>query len=215
MLVALEGIDGSGKSTIAKRLVALGVCSGREIRVIDKHTRRPIREVYKRLIEGSADFPGPVASLLLGLADYDWVAGLAASSAQEVCVFDRYIYSVFADALALGVSLRNVRGLIDLFRPSDLTVFFRISVPEAAKRKSNISLAEAGGPSFMNRFGDRLTSFLQYQQGVADAYSVLVRERMLGSSLIELDGTAEGDSLFEAVVMALNANCPALRSDGC
>jgi dTMP kinase len=141
MLLTLEGLDGSGKTTCAAALRESGVVPGEAV-----FTREPTTTWYGEAVRRSVDDPGadPLAELFLYTADH--AAHLAdtvgpALDAGRVVVSDRYSDSRYAYQ---GASLadrfdRPVEFVRTVHRPwtrpPDATVYLDVD-PETAARRS-------------------------------------------------------------------------------
>lgn len=188
MLIAIEGIDGSGKSTLAASLACELVARNHELRFIDKHLRRPVRAAYTELCRDSREFPSALASLFVALGDFAWTSDRHAAGAVGLVLWDRYVYSAFADAFALGIRPALLEQLLPLFPQSDVTILVSIAAWEARARKSSISLAEAGGPDFVKQHRSIEDAFDAFQDSVNAGYRYLAEHRALGKQVIVLDG---------------------------
>lgn len=109
LIVALEGIDGAGKSSqcqlVAEKLRSRGV----SVSTPSSDPQRPLRRAYKNLIDHDEGFPDARISVLLGLADFAYVKQLTDDEGEaDVVLLDRYAYSTCADALALGMQPEQV-----------------------------------------------------------------------------------------------------------
>jgi dTMP kinase len=148
MLLTLEGIDGSGKSTVWRAL--------RESTVIDRpatFTREPTDSWYgeavkRSLSEGEAD---PLAELFLYTADH--AAHLArtvrpALEADELVVSDRYSdsrYAYQAAALAgvIDRPLEYIRGVHEPWtRAPDATIYLDVDPESGAERSAGTNKFE-------------------------------------------------------------------------
>lgn len=139
MLVTMEGLDGSGKTTVWERLRESGEHG-------DVFTREPTRTWYGDAVRRSieADDADPLAELFLFTADH--AAHLASTvrpalDRGEVVVSDRYSDSRYAyqGASIEGVvenPVAYIRGIHEPFtRPPDRTIYFDVD-PETGARRS-------------------------------------------------------------------------------
>lgn len=201
MDIAFEGIDGCGKSEQVARLVDGGALATPAC-AVDREG--PIRDLYRSLTETDAAFPSDLTSILLAFADHARALDRRRDLDTPVRVWHRYAYSTAADAIALGFALGEVEPLLALFPPADATVLIDVSPDAALERKGGrCSLAEAGGPSFVARYGSRARAFVEYQARVADAYAQLDAAGSLGRESIVVAGDRDAASVHEAVVAAL------------
>ena len=174
--IAFEGIDGSGKTTQLHHMETWLRGLGLDAEVVVPTPLRPVRDVYQALLESPSTFPSAHTSLFLGLADWSHTIEKGVISGQDEArfvLFHRYVYSVYSDATALGISSELLDQLIQIFPEPDLTVLLRTEPSESLKRKSMVSLAEAGGPQFLDEYETLPRAFLAFQQKVLDAYDSL------------------------------------------
>ncbi|MFB6143559.1 MAG: dTMP kinase [Halorientalis sp.] len=136
MLVTLEGIDGSGKTT---------VWEGLRESLNATFTREPTDSWYGEAVERSVtdDDADPLAELFLYTADHaDHLSRVVrpALAAGDLVVSDRYSDSRYAyqgAALADEISdaMRYVREIHEPFtRPPDLTLYFDVPAQVGAQR---------------------------------------------------------------------------------
>jgi dTMP kinase len=125
LLIVLEGIDGSGKTTQARRLVRALRRAGLEALSFREPTRgrwgREIRQKAKR-----PDSMAPEEELTLFLKDRaeDVVRNLLPSlRSKKAVVLDRYYYSTIAYQGAKGISRERIRRLNERFAPRPDLVF--------------------------------------------------------------------------------------------
>jgi dTMP kinase len=188
MFITLEGIEGCGKSTQAKRLA--GVLPGAVV------TRQPggtplglrIREL---LLTPSADGPVPEAELLLFFADraqHVFSVIRPALAAGRVVVCDRYTDSSLAyQGHGRGLPLDLLRGVHQLATGGlwpDLTLLLDIDVEESLRR-----IHARGGP-------DRLEAEkLHFHERVRDGYLAMAAAEP--ARWVVVDGRGSEDQVFE------------------
>ena len=148
MLITLEGIDGSGKTTVAEAL--------QDTLPEATFTREPTDSWYGEAVERSIDDDGadPVAELFLYAADHaDHLSRVVrpALEAGKVVVSDRYSDSRYAyqGATLDGVVRRPVeyvRGVHEPFtRAPDATLYFDVPPETGAERAGTTNKFEAAG----------------------------------------------------------------------
>jgi dTMP kinase len=138
ILVALEGIDGTGKSTQAQRLTAIFREQGYAVTALHEPTESPwgrhLREAmtagYRRLA------PSQELDLFLQDRRYDVAAHIQpALTAGQLVLMDRYYFSTIAYQGARGIDPEHIRRLNEAFAPvPDLVFLLLISPAEALKR---------------------------------------------------------------------------------
>jgi dTMP kinase len=148
MLITLEGIDGSGKTTVAEAL--------QDTLPEAMFTREPTDSWYGEAVERSIDDDGadPVAELFLYTADHaDHLSRVVrpALEAGKVVVSDRYSDSRYAyqGATLDGVVRRPmeyVRGVHEPFtRAPDATLYFDVPPETGAERAGATNKFETAG----------------------------------------------------------------------
>jgi len=95
MFIVLEGIDGSGKSTIAKRIAEHLKSTGHEIFLTEEPTTTWMGKDVRRAIEEEKN---PLSQALLFFADRAEHVEAIKKNLREgkVVISDRYVYSTFA-----------------------------------------------------------------------------------------------------------------------
>jgi len=144
-LIALEGIDKSGKATqtaiLANRLRKMG----REVETIafPEYTT-VIGRVIKRYLDGEADF-GPELRQLLYVANR-WEKHGALKlwlREEKLVISDRYSPSGIVYGLANGLNLEWMMSLEEGLPPSDLVIVVDVSVETAFERDDVRDVYEA------------------------------------------------------------------------
>ncbi len=185
LLVVLEGIDGSGKSTQARRLVG----SLRRAGVDTAFFREPTRGPWGRLIRRKAGCPRSLTAeeeLFLFLLDRrDNVERnlKPALRRKKAVVLDRYYFSTIAYQGARGISRERIRRLNERFAPRPDLVFVLDVPPE--KGLGRIEGRRRREPLFERK-----------------AYLSRVRRNFLdfkGPALVLLDGRGDPKSIAAAI----------------
>jgi len=180
--IALEGLDGSGKSTVAAAVAAhLGAA-------LMTTPGELLRGVRPRILQG---LTSPVARQAFYLATVEQasqeVRGLLARGRSVV--LDRYLLSTMVYAIQRGAALRWPE-LERRLLPADVTVFLDLPL---AVRRARLALRGAGED-------DRETLALAFDQGVRTRYLEWSTHPVVGRFVhLEL----AGDERPEAVVEAL------------
>lgn len=137
VLVALEGIDGAGKTTQAARLEA-AIRSGRRFEVV--RTKEPTDGQWGQLLRASASTGrlSPEEELALFLKDRrEHVDNLItpALAAGKVVIVDRYYFSTVAYQGARGMDPAELLRLNEAFAPEpDLLVHLDVDEEEGIRR---------------------------------------------------------------------------------
>jgi len=138
VLVALEGIDGTGKSTQAKRLFSSFSEQGYNVRLLREPTDSPWGRRLREAMGASRRLLAPSQELDLFLQDrrYDVAAHIRpALAAHQLVLMDRYYYSTIAYQGALGIDPDRIRRLNEAFAPvPDIVLVMLLSPAQALER---------------------------------------------------------------------------------
>ena len=137
-LIAVEGIDGSGKTTIAKRIVEW--LSMRNISALytSEPTKSPIGSLIKEKIISAETRQDARIEALLFAADRLWHVVneiLPSLSKSIIVVTDRYYFSSIAYQGALGAPINWIREINKFAPKPDLSIYIDITPEEAIRRK--------------------------------------------------------------------------------
>jgi dTMP kinase len=135
VLVALEGIDGTGKSTQAQRLTAIFREQGIDVVPLHEPTVSPWGRRLREAMRGQRRILAPAQELDLFLQDrrYDVAAHIRpALAAHKLVVIDRYYYSTIAYQGALGIDPHRIRRLNEAFAPIPDAIFVLLLSPAQA-----------------------------------------------------------------------------------
>ena len=138
ILVALEGIDGTGKSTQARRLAALLNEQGYAVTLLREPTVSPWGRRIRDATTAGYGMLAPSQELELFLQDrrYDVAAHIQpALAARQLVLMDRYYFSTIAYQGALGIDPEHIRRLNEAFAPvPDLVLLLRVPPAQALER---------------------------------------------------------------------------------
>ncbi|HEY9898897.1 MAG TPA: dTMP kinase [Pantanalinema sp.] len=130
LFIAVEGIDGMGKSTQLAQLEQFLAARGFDV----KRTREPTDSVYgreiRRIAQEGRDGISPDEEVNLFLKDRELDVReniLPALEAGEVVLVDRYYYSNMAYQGALGIDPERIRALNAHFPKPDLVIMLDAS----------------------------------------------------------------------------------------
>src|SRR5262249_24162529 len=196
MFVSFEGVDGSGKSTQARRLAERLDRAGRDVVLTREPGGTPLGEAIRELLlRGEAMAPWAEAALFAAaraeLVD-EVIAPALVRGAWVVC--DRFVDSSLAyQGLARGLGVDEV---LDLNLPGlagrlpDRTFVLLLDAEQAAAR--------LGAPDRIEREGDA------FRARVNDAYADLAQR--FPDRIVTLDGGKPVDELAAAVREDLETN---------
>ncbi len=152
VLIALEGIDGSGKSTQTQLLAAGLTKLGREVVLTKEPTDGITGQKLRRYLSGPARHLSPEDELHLFIADRrEHVEQIIKPGldAGKIVITDRYYFSSVAYQGALGIDPDRILALNESFAPRpDLVFILNLNVPQAMKRlaklgKGGLQLSES------------------------------------------------------------------------
>jgi dTMP kinase len=183
--IVLEGIDGSGTTTQAARLVASLRAAGHDV----VSTREPsdgplgvvLRQALTRRLVGLSD---RALALLFAADRLDHLASVVEPALAEgkVVVSDRYVLSSLAYQ-GMRMPLGWVEGLNAAARPADLTLYLAVDPRTAALRRQG-----RGGTA-------ELFDADEVQRAVARAYARVVRKHARAQRVVRVDGRASPDEV--------------------
>ena len=155
LLVALEGIDGSGKSTQMKHLAEWLRPQGYGVVELREPTHGPIGSEIRRLaVEGRLDAESEFRLFLEDRTEnveQNIAPGLRRG---DIVLVDRYYISSMAYQGARGIDIERIRQENEKIAPRpDLVVMFEIPIQNALSR---ITLRETDGPNHFEK-ADYLT----------------------------------------------------------
>ena len=198
----IEGIDGAGKSSIARHLHEALSPTHRD-RVV--HTYQPhdpsaaglyIRDVLAKRIKAS---PFALAlAFALNRADHlDRVVNpFLTADDQQIVICDRYLLSSLVYQSTGGLNMNDVLRLNRWARQPDLTIYLDVSPRQAYARMRQ-------RPTDRELFEKNLSERAKkYQQGMA-----LLRNK--GEAIVEVDANAEFDQVLASVYDVLKTQGPA------
>jgi len=203
LFISFEGIDGSGKSTQARRLAEALRERGRDVALTREPGGSPgAEEIRNLLLEGPADRWSPETEILLFTAarrDHLERVIAPALTAGQVVICDR-----FTDSTRMYQGLRgaDTRVLIDrlhdmmIGRDPDLTVLIDIDPGAGLSR----ALARRGGEERFESFGADLQA--RMRQGFLD----LARE--FPTRIAVVDGARPVDEVAAAVLDIVDSRLP-------
>lgn len=136
-LIALEGIDGSGKTTVTEDLF-------QHLDADVETTFEPFLPTYDDMINESVEYGHPLEAFFAFQADRaEHIRYINEDCNAEVVISDRYKHSTLAYQAAMvdeedvpGTLLKYMEGVMDVFPDPDLVVFADADPEECANRMS-------------------------------------------------------------------------------
>jgi len=184
ILIAFEGTDGAGKSTIARATYEILSQSNIDLHYVDKN-RPPVSSGYaefhmSRLREVLWDYPDNAPLEQLG--DKHWMSLITAwfqatdhaaispiVSSGENCIADGWYHKYLARFLLKSTDLaEEALAVFSTIRKPNFVIFLDVDPALAAQRKGSFRLSESGAYDGGNE--DRLKSFIAYQNRVRSSY---------------------------------------------
>ena len=159
LFIVFEGVEGSGKSTQSRELVARLQTEGLPARLIREPGGTPIGEQIRGLLQGDYDIT-PLAELLLFNAARASLVETVLRPALddgEVVVCDRYVYSTLAyQGYGRGLDIETIRELDQIATgglDADLVVLLDLPTEDGISRKGDAALdrIEREGRKFHER----------------------------------------------------------------
>ena len=189
LLIAREGLDGSGTTTQCQRLVDELTRRGRTVHATREPSDGPIGRLLREILRGELGAVDPGAVALLFAADrldhLEREIRPALSRGLDV-VTDRYVLSSLAYQ-SVDVPSDWVTHLNSRADPADVTIFLDVPVERCLER-----MAARGGHAELYERAETLRE-------VDAAY-----RRLLGPRVIVIDGTKTPDEVADAVFEAVN-----------
>jgi dTMP kinase len=146
ILVAIEGIDGTGKSTQATRLAAIFREQGYAVTLLREPTVSPWGRRLREAMTAGHRVLAPSQELDLFLQDrrYDVAAHIKpALAARQLVLMDRYYFSTMAYQGALGIDPEHIRGLNEAFTPVPDLVLVLMAPPVQALERIHQARGQA------------------------------------------------------------------------
>jgi len=194
-LIVLEGLDGAGTTTQARRLVAHLRATGRAAHLTREPSDGPIGRLIREMLIGDHAIPGQrIAQATFGLmfaadrldhAQREVEPELAAGT---LVVSDRWYHSSLAYQ-GTGAERDWITAINARARRPDLTIFLSVRPEVAAERRALAGRVQ------------ELFEDLRMQQDVDAGYRATIAElTALGERIEIIDGELAPDQVFETIV---------------
>ncbi|MBE7450254.1 MAG: dTMP kinase [Kofleriaceae bacterium] len=197
-LIVLEGLDGAGTTTQARRLADALVARGRAAHVTREPSDGPVGRLLRELLTGGHAIPGQALDqatfgLLFAADRMDHVQREVAPAlaAGTIVISDRWYHSSLAYQ-GTGAERSWIRTLNQRARRPELTIFLRVRPEVAAARRVAAGRAQ------------ELFEDLPMQARVAAGYEATLAElAAAGEVIVTLDGEQPLDAVTAAIVAAV------------
>jgi dTMP kinase len=178
-LIAVEGIDGSGKSTQLGLLERWLRAQGHPVHFTQWNSSRLVRRSMQRGKKKNLLTPTTFSLLhAVDFADRLTYQILPPLKAGMIVLADRYVYTAFARDVARGVHPEWVRQVYAFAPRPDLTLYFRVPIEVSLERllsgRSKLKYHEAGMDVGLST--DAVESFRLFQGRVLKIYDDLTAE---------------------------------------
>ncbi len=187
LLIAIEGTDGSGRTTQIEKLREWLAIESYGVMVSEWKTSRLMARVIDKAKERNL-LNANTFSLLYATDFADRLEGniIPALKAGLIVLTDRYTYTAFVRDVARGVSRNWVKSLYDFVPEPDLVFYLKMPVDVLLKRiisTTGLDYFESGRDIGLST--DFYESFKIYQRRILTEYSKLAKEY----DFITIDGT--------------------------
>ena len=178
ILVCVEGIDGSGKSTQLTLLRDWLKASGKDVIYTEWNSSPLISQTTK--LGKKKNLLSPRTFSLLHAVDFaDRLKQLIAPALKAgfIVLADRYVFTAFARDVARGVDPKWVREVYDFAIKPDLTVYFDIDPKTSMERicfNRSPKFYEAGMDLKLSN--DPYESYILFQTRVVNEYKKMLNE---------------------------------------
>lgn len=178
-LIAVEGIDGSGKSTQLALLDKWLRARGYAVHFTEWNSSRLVRRAMRRGKRKNLLTPTTFSLLhAVDFADRLTYQILPPLKAGMIVLADRYIYTAFTRDVARGVHPAWVRGVYSFAVRPDVTFYFRVPIEVSLDRllsgRTKLKYHEAGMDLGLS--ADPVESFRMFQGRVLQIYDDLAEE---------------------------------------
>jgi len=136
VLISIEGIDGAGKETLQKGLLAKMRGMGRKARTLDfPDYQTPIGRMIRSFLEGETSLTPATRQLLYAANRFERSGDIEAwLAAGDIVISDRYIPAGLAYGLALGLDLDWMRQVERIIPQPAWVLWIDISVETSRQR---------------------------------------------------------------------------------
>jgi thymidylate kinase len=140
LTVSISGIDGSGKTTIARELVKILGCRGVNA-VYSRPQFQAVKQMefffFKKFGDGTLFSQKGDPNIYFHALLSDWLVHSQSDlfvGMPEVVIMDRYIFDVLAQGIHIGANVNNFDWFKNLMPNSDLNIYLDCKVENAFNR---------------------------------------------------------------------------------
>ncbi|AHC52078.1 thymidylate kinase [Sulfolobus acidocaldarius SUSAZ] len=189
ILIAFEGIDGSGKSSQAS-LLKSWLSKRRYTFITEWNSSEWIHDIIKEAKK--KNLLTPLTFSLIHATDFadryeKYI--LPMLKCGFIVIADRYIYTAYARDSVRGVDIEWVKKLYSFAVKPDITFYIRVPSEVALKRlkssRRQIKPTEAGADVFPNLTPEE--GFIKYQSSIIEVYDRIAEE----NNFVVVDGTKD------------------------
>jgi dTMP kinase len=188
--IVIEGIDGSGKTTLAKNIERYLLDQGKEVLLTHEPTDGPIGSLIRSMLRRETPAAPVDALQYLYVADrLQHVAGMIEPALNKGAwvICDRYHYSTMAYGAATGVDQEVTAPPKFLLKP-DVALYVRVSVSTAVAR--------------ITQRGQQREYFEKENllRSISQAYDALIQDH----ALVVIDGEGSPEQNFSQALQYVN-----------
>lgn len=198
IIIALEGIDGSGKTTQAKLLSDKLNFGNISTEYLAPSTDLPSSQYLIHLVNVAKPLDPKLFMYVYGAMVFNL------ESSADVIVLDRYIDTSRASSLVNGIQHSEIELAFMLHKKATITIVLKVDPEISLKRKGGVVQPIESGSSDIIA-GSQFDSFSDYQKALQDKYLQFADQNP--SSYIVLDGNLPigelNEILFEKVITRL------------
>lgn len=197
LFIALEGIDGSGKTTLAQTLVQkINFC---KVNLYSENSYPLIKQIMLDITSDElvSKYYDPYAHLFLSLAEYIILLKsevLSKLEQGEMIIFDRYYHSSIAYSVPLGIDYLWLNKFWKFLRRPDLVIYCTSDPESSWRRKAKIDNIESGCAAKKSK-----NNFIEFQKKVCMLYQRLSRDEKENYNSQWLDYNAFNDKIDDLI----------------
>ena len=212
IIIEIEGLDGSGKSTQLKRIKEYYEKKNKKVFYINFIHSDFLKNILLKTKWENCDTNTFTFMYLMGLSNVYYREIIPKLKEDYIVLLDRYIYTIITKALAnKKVKKTWILNSTSIFRKPDIKIFIDTPVEECLQRKISdntyLSYWECGGNVFLNNNlrneynkEDYKSKFIKYQSLIRNLYLEFVEKE----NWYLIDGLRNKDSITNELVQIIN-----------